>query len=419
MTAMQKLRILEDIDEKYIMEARPRRLLKYGETKTQGFDAEDNSVLMVLETVLSVASIALIVGAVFIWTLVGKDLLRVENSGDSESSVTSEQENDDKPISAYSEGLEFKLNEKNDGYMVMGIGECKDTVINIPPGYNGKPVTEIGEYAFQSCQKVIKVNIPKSVTVIGEGAFDKCKSLETVNLPSGIEVINSRTFYFCRNLKTIDIPEGVTKISTYAFQQCSSLKEVTLPKSVVSIDQRAFAYCSALEKITLNEGLEIISEYTFLHCESLENFVIPDSVREINGCAFQDCEKITDMTIPESVTVLGDCIFASCDNLKNVVVNANVKEINRLFAESQKVESIVFGEGIEVIGEFSKGHLPMLKQVVLPQSVRHIQWSQIVLFYGEITYNGTVAQWEAITKEYGKLGKPITVQCIDGDLIIQ
>ena len=104
MTAMQKLRILEDIDEKYIMEAKPRRLLKYGETKTQRFDPEDNSVLMVLETVLSVASIALIVGAVFIWTLVGKDLLRVENSGDSESSVskqenvTSEKENDDKPI---------------------------------------------------------------------------------------------------------------------------------------------------------------------------------------------------------------------------------------------------------------------------------------------------------------------------------
>lgn len=418
MNLADKMEIFNDIDDKYILESAPKRLLAYGATRNERIYDDRRLPLIFIETVMSVAAVVLVLGGIFIWTLVGKDLLKAGNSDDNES-VTSVQENDDTPTSVYSEGLKFELNENNDSYKVVGIGECKDTAVKIPPTYNGKPVTEIGEYAFQSCQKIIKVNIPESVTVIGEGAFDKCQSLESVNLSSGIEVINSRTFYFCSNLKTIDIPEGVTKIGTYAFQQCSSLKEITLPKSVVSIEQRAFAYCSALEKITLNEGLEIISEYTFLHCESLKNFVIPSSVRVIESLAFQDCEKITDMTIPEGVTVLGDCIFASCDNLINVVVNANVKEINRLFAESRKVESIVLGEGIEVIGEFSKDLLPMLKQVVLPKSIRHIQWSKIVFLCGEITYNGTVAEWEAITKEYGKPTMPIPIHCIDGYLIIQ
>ena len=50
-----------------------------------------------------------------------------------------------------SEGLSFELNDSKTGYIVTGIGTCKDTNIIIPSVYKGLPVTSIEEFAFVWC----------------------------------------------------------------------------------------------------------------------------------------------------------------------------------------------------------------------------------------------------------------------------
>ncbi|MBR2336708.1 MAG: hypothetical protein IKA61_02045, partial [Clostridia bacterium] len=47
-----------------------------------------------------------------------------------------------------SQGLEYELNADQTGYIVVGIGTCNDTDLIIPTTYQGKPVTSIGEDAF-------------------------------------------------------------------------------------------------------------------------------------------------------------------------------------------------------------------------------------------------------------------------------
>ena len=101
-----------------------------------------------------------------------------------------------------------------------------DSKVDIPAELGGKPVTEIGEWAFAYYSSLTEVTIPEGVTSIRAFAFRSCSSLT----------------------KAI-IPEGVTSIGESAFQYCNSLTEVTIPKSVTSIEYFAFCDCGALATV--------------------------------------------------------------------------------------------------------------------------------------------------------------------------
>ena len=70
-----------------------------------------------------------------------------------------------------SEGLAFEMNSDGKSYAVVGIGECKDTVIYIPDEYNDLPITSIGFEAFRGNEQITHVYIPNSVTYIDTQAF--------------------------------------------------------------------------------------------------------------------------------------------------------------------------------------------------------------------------------------------------------
>ena len=454
MNLADKMEIFNDIDDRYLLEAMPKRLLAYGATRNERIYDDRRLPLLFIETVASVAAVALIVGGIFIWTLVGKDLLKAASnsnkatdkyeehdsvivpevtSGQDEittvpntttipDTTTSSQDDTTDPKPVYTEGLKFMLNDEGNGY-VLYYSKYDMGVINIPPTYNGLPVTEIGARVFYSAD-ISEVNIPSSVKIIGTDAFYGCWQLKQVQLPSDLELIGEGAFGSCSGLNSIVIPEGVTEIGVAAFSCCFSLKEIKIPDSVISIDGYAFQSCLGLERLVLGDGLESIGDHAFDNCAKLTDFVIPDSVKMIGDNAFYSCPQLTDMTVPESVMVLGNSVFAQCTNLKSVVINAKVKTINTLFNDCINLESIVFGEGIETLSRAVVISLRNLKQVYFPSTVKYIysynfhSWFEEMSDDFKITYNGTVAQWQAVTREYLEyLDKPITVHCINGDCI--
>lgn len=125
-----------------------------------------------------------------------------------------------------SEGLEYSLNANGKGYSVVGIGSCKDALIVIPEKYNGKPVVEIGERAFEDCDIIEKVILSDSIIAIGERAFQNCRSLESINLG-----------------------KSVTNIGWFAFGWCTSLQSISFSNSVINIEQNAFCSCESLKTI--------------------------------------------------------------------------------------------------------------------------------------------------------------------------
>jgi hypothetical protein len=97
----------------------------------------------------------------------------------------------------------------------------------IPPSYNGKPVTAIGDGAFWGCSSLTSVTIPDSVTSIGKGAFNSCSSLTSVTIPDSVTTIGMATFGDCSSLTSVTIPASVTSIGAFAFADCSSLTSIT------------------------------------------------------------------------------------------------------------------------------------------------------------------------------------------------
>ena len=80
-------------------------------------------------------------------------------------------------INRYSEGLSYALLD-NGTYEVSGIGSFNGTRLNIPPEYNGAPVTQIRKNAFKGCRELTEIKIPKSVTDIRNWAFENCTGLK-------------------------------------------------------------------------------------------------------------------------------------------------------------------------------------------------------------------------------------------------
>ena len=69
-----------------------------------------------------------------------------------------------------SEGLAYELNEDGASYKVVGLGACTDFNVVVPRNYNGKPVTAIGDNAFENAP-IDSINLWETVTSIGAEAF--------------------------------------------------------------------------------------------------------------------------------------------------------------------------------------------------------------------------------------------------------
>lgn len=73
----------------------------------------------------------------------------------------------------------FTLNSAGTGYIVQKyVGTAAEVVV--PESYNGLPVTEIGDGAFENNSTITSVSLPSCVTRIGKRSFKNCAKLTSV-----------------------------------------------------------------------------------------------------------------------------------------------------------------------------------------------------------------------------------------------
>lgn len=82
-----------------------------------------------------------------------------------------------------SEGLIYELNGDGESYTVVGLGTCTDINVVVPRTYNGKPVTAIGDNAFEGAN-IDSINLWECVTSIGKEAFKGCAPFRFVYIYS-------------------------------------------------------------------------------------------------------------------------------------------------------------------------------------------------------------------------------------------
>ena len=267
-------------------------------------------------------------------------------------------------------------------------------------------VTSIGDYAFYNCSGLTSIVIPSSVTSIGDDAFSGCSSLQynlkdnlkylgneenpylylagvtsteitSANIDSNCRLIGTDAFANCVDLTSIIIPNSVTSIGEMAFYDCSSLTSIVIPNSVTSIGDAAFRGCSSLTAIEIPDYVTSIGAWAFSGCSGLTSIEIPNSVTFIDQEVFYNCSGLTSVVIPDSVTYIHLSAFSGCSGLTSVRIGNSVTTIrDRVFVNCSNLTSI--------------------------------------------TFNGTIEQWNGITKDANWNGNaPATVVvCTDGEVAL-
>lgn len=297
-----------------------------------------------------------------------------------------------------------------------------DSDVTIPDEIDGKKVTSIGEWAFESCTEITTVNISNGVIIIKEGAFSYCENLKSIIIPNtvteigysifsqcenltnvmisnGIEWIPNHAFYRCKNLANISIPAGVTEIDSGAFSECESLASISIPDSVINIFSRAFENCLNLTDITIPKNVESIGSNAFKNCSNLSNirFLNTDNIKYIGSDAFKETKWYNNQpngviyigkmahtykgNMPENAKIelkqgttnIGICAFYDCKNLLSISIPNSVTIISgAAFTGCTGLKNIVIPNGVQEIGTYAFSDCSNLTNITIPNSVKEI-----------------------------------------------
>lgn len=124
--------------------------------------------------------------------------------------------------------------------------------LTVPKTVDGIPVTNIGEYCFDDCDRLTTVKLPETVKYVEWRAFCDCDNLRGIVLPEGLLYIGGEAFADCSELEAIRIPASVETIESSAFDWCGKLKYVFFDGTQAqwkqafegAYDSDAIVYCS-------------------------------------------------------------------------------------------------------------------------------------------------------------------------------
>ena len=207
-------------------------------------------------------------------------------------------------------------------------------------------VETVCQYAFDNCEKLLKLEIPASLTSISTtGTFNGCKRLAHVcsrlnnptslvnvlpSLPNDYKLYMDVDEYIYNQYKNNSslrakftggiywgqMSEVFDEASAMTYICATRSLEATLTvgknEAVVSIPATFGNYqVKAIEKEAF-KGMNQISELT-----------IPEGLTSIGTYAFQDCSTLRKVVMPSSLIKIGENAFISCNGLVHVVSKSN------------------------------------------------------------------------------------------------
>ena len=120
-------------------------------------------------------------------------------------------------------------------------------------------VKDIASYAFSSCPKLRKINLPAGIDGLSRspsyvelyGAINTCSALQVLTIPQGVKYFGYNTIYSTRTkLKDVMLPDTMEYLGPFCFPNIEN-SEVHLPASLLIADKGSLKGCT---KVRAYEG---------------------------------------------------------------------------------------------------------------------------------------------------------------------
>ena len=249
---------------------------------------------------------------------------------------------------------------------------------------------------------ITEINIPASTTSVGSSAFYGCTALQTVYIDDLDKWIRiqfgsdaSNPMYYASQLLLnnqpivgdIIIPNDITKLYARVFKN-TDITSIVVPNSVTSIGYNIFEGCDDLTTLTVPFiGYEAISNSVSVNAySSTYNRFIGYWFGAPNNSSSGSTSN--NDYVPES--------------LKTVIVTGNQAIAPYAFYGCKNITNIIFNEGITGIRENAFYGCTGISEIIVPSTVTLIE-NYAFAYSGieSITFNGTIEQWNSVSKGSG------------------
>lgn len=166
---------------------------------------------------------------------------------------------------------------------------------------------------------------------------------------------------------------------------------------VTKIGEMAF-YKAEILSIVINEEIKVIGANAISWSPTLQKVVVKGTPTISKG-AFGNNYNLHTVNLNDDIAELPDAIFISCRSLKSIKIPSAVKRIGTQAFWDCGLESVVIPNKVLSIGNYAFAYCDKLN---------------------DITFKGTVAQWNAIEKGADWNGSVLAayVRCDDGDVYL-
>ena len=253
-----------------------------------------------------------------------------------------------------------KSSESSEDYDVL-VFAVRDIVEAIIPSF----IKKIGPFAFDNCNKLVRIEIPpeSKLETIDENAFIN-SLFESISIPASLIDLEEGWYNFSRNLTKIEVDPRNPRYSCIDGKMIVGKSE----ESKEDYDVLVFAARDIVEAI-IPSSIEVICSYSFQYCRQLERVEIPpdSKLRIIGKYAFYDT-SIESISIPSHVTQIGACAFSYCKKLKTVEIppNSELKIIDKEVFYCSTIENFSIPIHVTQIGAKAFSFCNKLKTVEFP-----------------------------------------------------
>lgn len=219
--------------------------------------------------------------------------------------------------------------------------DCKS--LPSAPSFNDF-ITSIGSYAFMYCTSLVTIVLPKDITHVGYGAFKDCTSIVSISFPNYCcGYIEANAFQNCQGLKTLTIPRYITIDCISITTNSRNLETIKIQENRVC--SYAFSPEDAKFDLYVRNSKTVLCRITnsvVITAFSVGSIDIPESITMLNVMAYR-CDGLTgSITIPAHVISIKQDAFDGCNSITDITIEGKAQYIDKFaFRETQALTKFV------------------------------------------------------------------------------